>query len=296
MHNLSALNNEGEINVTASDFDIYEDTKLMNTALGTIKVNAVSNWKIETTNYGKVYIAPNQELRVFGTTFTNDATSLQAYGSIDNQGVLGVVAGTSDPVINNYGYIKNYKGAKTYVTYNQTSSASFAKFFNQTSNKMGTIELSTATDNVSVSNATNTGFIKYTWDSAAEANGNKYVTPSKDVKYNYLIVDRDIALVDAAPEIKYIEIKASKEVVISCDPDDAFYTSRKKAEGTQNIEGIGFILPVGQKANIKEGNALNPSAVFLKGTLYLGGNFEYTGNYTSYLGGTFTDMNNIIKY
>ena len=291
MHNLSALNNEGEINVTASDFDIYEDTKLMNTALGTIKVNAVSNWKIETTNYGKVYIAPNQELRVFGTTFTNDATSLQAYGSIDNQGVLGVVAGTSHPVINNYGYIKNYKGAKTYVTNNQTSSASFAKFFNQTSNKMGTIELSTATDNVSVSNATDTGFIKYTWDSAAEANGNKYVTPSKDVKYNYLIVDRDIALVDAAPEIKYIEIKASKEVVISCDPDDAFYTSRKPEN-----KGIGFILPVGQKANIKEGNALNPSAVFLKGTLYLGGKFDYTGRYTSYLGGTSTDVNNIIKY
>ena len=262
----------------------------MNTALGTIKVNAVSNWKIETTNYGKVYIAPNQELRVFGTTFTNDATSLQAYGSIDNQGVLGVVAGTSNPVINNYGYIKNYKGAKTYVTNNQTTSASFATFFNQTSNKMGTIELSTATDNVSVSNATDTGFIKYTWDSAAEANGNKYVTPSKDVKYNYLIVDRDIALVDAAPEIKYIEIKASKEVVISCDPEDAFYTSRKPENS-----GIGFILPVGQKANIKEGNALNPSAVFLKGTLYLGGIFD-CGAYTSYLGGTSTDVNNIIKY
>ena len=288
--------NEGVINVEATNVETDQTSgTLNNTALGTINVNSVVNWKVETTNYGTINIAEDTELRVYGTTLTNDATSLTAYGKIENSGVLGVVAGTTTPAINNYGYIKNNLDAKTYVTTNQTSGADFVKAFNASSNKIGVIQLTTATDNVSVSNATNTGFIKYTWDDAANEDG-KYVTPSVDVKYNYLIVTQNIELVDAAPEIQYIEIAGGQEVVITCKETSAFHTTRTQGSATID-DRIGFILKEGQKANIKEGNILWTKGAFLKGTLYLGGNFANNSNLTTYFGGNpATDINNIIRY
>lgn len=284
------FNNEGVINVEATNVETSTNSgELNNTALGTINVNSVANWEVKTTNYGTINIAEDAEMRVYGTTLTNDATSLTAYGKIYNSGVLGVVAGTTSPAINNYGYIKNNLDAKTYVTTNQNGGTGFTASF-AANNKIGTIELTTATDNVSVSNATNTGFIKYTWDADAEDNG-KYITPSVDVKYNYLIVNRNIELVDAAPEIQYIEIAGGKEVVISSTTSSEFYTSRNTV-----AKRIGFILPAGQKANIKEGNTLYTKAAYLQGTLYIGGDFKYNETLTTYFGGNNSDINNIIKY
>ncbi len=286
--------NEGTITVTADNVETSPSADFTNNSNGIINVNTVTNWKVKTTNYGTINIAEDAELRVYGTTLTNDATSLEDYGKIYNSGVLGVVAGTTSPAINNYGYIKNNLNAKTYVTTNQYGTG-FAVEFNRTSNKIGTIELTTATDNVSVSNATNTGFIKYTWDDAANEDG-KYVTPSVDVKYNYLIVTKDIELVDEAPEIQYIEIAGDKEVVITCKKTSAFHTTRTQGSATID-DRIGFILKAGQKANIKEGNILWTKGAFLKGTLYLGGDFAYYSNLTTYFGGNpATDINNIIQY
>lgn len=285
------FNNEGVINVEATNVETSTNSgELNNTALGTINVNSVANWKVKTTNYGTINIAEDAELRVYGTTLTNDATSLEDYGKIYNSGVLGVVAGTTSPAINNYGYIKNNLDAKTYVTTNQNGGTGFTASF-AANNKIGTIELTTATDNVSVSNATNTGFIKYIWDADAEDNG-KYVTPSVDVKYNYLIVNRNIELVDAAPEIQYIEIAGGKEVVITCKSTSAFHTTRSGSVAKR----IGFILPEGEKANIKEGNILYTKGAFLKGTLYLGGDFAYNFTLVTYFGGSAADQKNIIKY
>ena len=124
----------------------------------------------------------------------------------------------------------------------------------------------------------------------------KYVTPSVDVKYNYLIVTKDIELVDAAPEIQYIEIAGGNEVVITCKKTSDFHTTR--TQGSAKIDDrIGFILKEGQKANIKEGNILWTKGAFLKGTLYLGGDFAYYSNLTTYFGGNpATDINNIIQY
>lgn len=285
------FNNEGVINVEATNVETSTNSgELNNTALGTINVNSVANWQVKTTNYGTINIAEDAELRVYGTTLTNDATSLEDYGKIYNSGVLGVVAGTTSPAIHNYGYIKNNLDAKTYVTTNQNGGTGFTASF-ATNNKIGTIELTTATDNVSVSNATNTGFIKYIWDADAEDNG-KYVTPSVDVKYNYLIVNRNIELVDAAPEIQYIEIAGGKEVVITCKSTSAFHTTRSGSVAKR----IGFILPEGEKANIKEGNILYTKGAFLKGTLYLGGDFAYNFTLVTYFGGSAADQKNIIKY
>ena len=293
-NNVTKIYNEGSIEVNTKNVEVtptYSGFEFRNN--GIINVNTVTNWKVPTTNYGTINIAEDAELRVYGTTLTNDATSLEDYGKIYNSGVLGVVAGTTSPAIHNYGYIKNNLDAKTYVTTNQYGTG-FAVEFNRTSNKIGTIELTTATDNVSVSNATNTGFIKYTWDDAANEDG-KYVTPSVDVKYNYLIVTKDIELVDAAPEIQYIEIAGDKEVVITCKETSAFHTTRTQGSATID-DRIGFILKAGQKANIKEGNILWTKGAFLKGTLYLGGEFKYNLTLVTYFGGSVADQKNIIKY
>ena len=59
---------------------------------------------------------------------------------------------------------------------------------------------------------------------------------------------------------------------------------------------IGFILKAGQKANIKEGNILWTKGAFLKGTLYLGGEFKYNLTLVTYFGGSVADQKNIIKY
>lgn len=290
---VNTIYNEGTITVTAANVETSPSAALTNNSNGIINVNSVANWKVPTTNYGTINIAEEAELRVYGTTLTNDATSLTAYGKIENSGVLGVVAGTTNPAINNYGYIMNNSDAKTYVTTNQTSGADFATAFDQTNNKIGVIQLTTATDNVSVSNATNTGFIKYTWDAEAEDNG-KYVTPSVDVKYNYLIVNRNIEFDAAAPELKYVEINGNNEVVITCKSTSAFHQAIQSS--TQVANRIGFILPAGQKANIKEGNILWTKGAFLKGTLYLGGEFKYNSTLTTYFGGDNSDINNIIQY
>lgn len=288
---VNTIYNEGTITVTAANVETSPSAALTNNSNGIINVNSVTNWKVPTTNYGTINIAEDGELRVYGTTLTNDATSLTTYGKIENSGVLGVVAGTSS-VINNYGYIKNNKNAKTYVTTNKLGTG-FTSAFNSANNKIGTIQLTTATDNVSVSNATNTGFIKYTWDAEAEDNG-KYVTPSVDVKYNYLIVNRNIEFDTAAPELKYVEINGNNEVVITCKSTSAFHQAIQYS--TQVANRIGFILPTGQKANIKEGNILWTNGAFLKGTLYLGGEFKYNSTLTTYFGGDNSDINNIIQY
>ncbi len=293
--------NEGTITVTADNVETSPSAAFTNNLNGIINVNTVTNWKVPTTNYGTINIAEDAELRVYGTTLTNDATAAVTYteeskayaGRIYNYGVLGTVNGSGSPVINNYGYIKNYENAKTYVTSNQLGTTGFTGEFNPTTNKIGVIELTTYEDNVSVSNATNTGFIKFHWNEKAEKDG-KYVTPSADVKYNYLIVDRNIEFDAEAPELKYVEIDADNEVVITCKKTSAFHQAIQQSNKV--AYRIGFILPAKQKANIKEGNILWTNGAFLKGTLYLGGEFKYNSTLTTYFGGNDTDSNNIIQY
>ena len=210
-----------------------------------------------------------------------------AFGEIDNNGVIGVVAGTTGKV-HNYGYIKNNAGAKTYVTTNELG-GNFTAAFAAATNKIGVIELTTATDNISVSNATAEGFIKYTWDPTEDG---VYVTPSDDVKYNYLIVKNSIAFTTHPAEIKYLEVAGTEEVVIT--------TKVANAAGGFNeatvANRIGFILNEGAKANVKEGNTLFAKAAYLKGTIYVGGNFAYNTTLVTYLGGATTDTDNIIVY
>ena len=287
------FNNEGVINVEATNVETSTNSgELNNTALGTINVNSVANWKVKTTNYVTINIAEDAALRVYGTTLTNDATAAVTYteeskayaGRIYNYGVLGTVNGSGNPVINNYGYILNGSAdAKTYITNNAITSSTFANSFGA-SNKIGTIELTNATDNVSVSKSDNQGFIKYNWNG-----GETYVTPSTAVKYNYLVLTSNITFTEAEPEILYLEIAGTNEVVITNAKGSGFASddySRLK----------GFIMGKDSKANIKKNNVIWSSAAYLEGTLYLGGEFYNKSDYITYFGGTDSDKQNIIKY
>ena len=287
------FNNEGVINVEATNVETSTNSgELNNTALGTINVNSVANWKVKTTNYGTINIAEDAELRVYGTTLTNDATAAVTYteeskayaGRIYNYGVLGTVNGSGNPVINNYGYILNGSAdAKTYITNNAIASSTFANSFGA-SNKIGTIELTNATDNVSVSKPDNQGFIKYNWNG-----GETYVTPSTAVKYNYLVLTSNITFTEAEPEILYLEIAGTNEVVITNAKGSGFASD-------DNSRLKGFIMGKDSKANIKKNNVIWSSAAYLEGTLYLGGEFYNKSDYTTYFGGTDSDKQNIIKY
>lgn len=287
---VKSITNLGSINVTSpvvAKGTGVGDADIINAAGADITINNVTNWKIKLTNYGKITVNAGKELRAYNAEITNDATALDKFGEIDNNGVIGVVAGTSG-VVNNYGYIKNNAGAKTYVTTNELG-GNFTTAFAEASNKIGVIELTTATDNISVSNATAQGFIKYTWDPTEDG---IYVTPSNDVKYNYLIVKNSIEFTTHPAEIKYLEVAGTDEVVITTKEAN---TTGGFKESTI-ADRIGFILNEGAKANVKEGNTLYAKAAYLKGTIYVGGNFAYNSTLVTYLGGANTDTDNIIKY
>lgn len=297
-NNIAKFINEGTISIAGTevgtkwDENINDQTDVDNALNGVINVNTVTNWKTANlSNLGRIYINPGNELRVNAADLTNNATdnavdNYDNVGRIYNYGVLGTVDGTNAYIYNYGGYIKNNEGAKTYITRNEVNNASFSYGFASSGNYLGTIELSTATDNVSVSNATDKGFIKYTWDGTEDG---KYVTPSDDVKYNYLIVTKNIEFTETEPEILYIEVAGPSEVVI---------TNKTAADGgfaAANNRLQGFIMKAGTKANIKEGNRICSMAAYLKGTLYLGGEFYYNGDLQTYFGGELSDKNNIIR-
>lgn len=304
--NAKSMINKGTINIgaTADVKDTHTGNNIMPMVNeGTININeGITQWMIGLTNKGAINIAAGAELRAYDATINNEATALDkkvfadsgsenVCGKIYNSGVLGVTAGTKGE-INNYGYIMNNEGAKTYITANQTKDASFTTAFGE-SNKIGAIELSTATDNISVSNATEQGFIKYTWnkEEAADENG-AYKTPSDDVKYNYLIVEENIEFLERPKEVKFIQIAGTKEVVITTKKANAV----EKGFAEAVTDRIGFILPAGCKANLKEGNTFYTKASYIKGTFYVGGNFAYNSKLVTYFGGDAKDTDNIVKY
>lgn len=253
-----------------------------NTAAATITVKSVANVKIDLVNKGGISVKPNAELLAYNSIITNEATSLTAFGQIDNDGVIGVVENTTGEV-HNYGYIHNDAAAKTYITTNETEGADFKAAWSST-NKIGTIMLTDKFDNVSVKNATKHGFIKYAWDGGAT-----YVTPTpvEDVKYNYLIVKENLEFIDDEEEIKFLEIaNTGKEIVLRSNKDNDFANQVLR----------GFVMQAGAKVNIKTKNKIQAEAAYITGSrVYVGGEFIYN-KLTSYLGGNSTDTDCIVIY
>lgn len=273
---VGTLTNNGTLNIAStiveSDYTELINNNVVNFAGA--KANVKTNL---TNNVGKqINVAANGQMLSYNSIIVNK-------GNIDNDGVIGVVKGTSGE-INNYGYIHNDADAKTYITNNQTSGASFSTLKSD-ANLIGTIELTNWNDNISVSNNTNQGFIKYAWTGEGT-----YVTPTPavDVKYNYLIISKNIEFTEAEKEISYLEVKSGAgEVVITAESANNVFESPNRLKG--------FILPEGAQANIKLKNTVKAAAAFIKGELYVGGVFAYD-QLNSYLGGVATDKDNIVEY
>ena len=96
--------------------------------------------------------------------------------------------------------------------------------------------------------------------------------------------------------MKFIQIAGTKEVVITTKKANAV-TDGEKGFAEQTVANrIGFILPAGCKANLKEGNTFYTKASYIKGTFYVGGNFAYNATLVTYFGGDAKDTDNIVKY
>lgn len=255
---VETLTNEGILNLDNGDiiWDAHSTVPAM-VNNGTINVTGLVKQQMEMTNNGTITIAEGGEYRADNTTITNEATSATVMGEIYNSGIF---ATSNSGIINNYGLIKNMEGGvnnMTYITTNQTTGVSFASKWSST-NKYGTIELKNADDNISVSNATNVGFIKY------EYTEEEYVTPAI-CKYNYIVItNHNIKFTAAAPEIKFIEIVGEITIPVFTNP---------MLEPFVTLDG--FILK--GKANLQENNKLVTPAAYIDGTLYYGGLFKKPG-------------------
>jgi len=225
--NVSSITNLGTLNVTTTNIELSVAGKtLKNDAGATMNITKVTTVKNALTNLGTINVGSaepqnyNAELRAYGVAITNDATALNASGTINNWGVVGVTYNTGvGAQVNNYGTIDmKQPGAITLLTSNEVGGA-FQSAFNAGTNKLGTVKLPGGAPNalVSVSNGSETGFIEYVWDG-----GTTYATPnSGTVKYNTIIVSTDIKFTEAEDEIKYIKFNGVRTQVINpTDPAD----------------------------------------------------------------------------
>ena len=260
--NVASITNEGTLTVNAKNIQLSVAGKTLNNAKDAImNITQVTTVKTNLTNLGtiKVGAADNKaaELRAYNATVTNDATSLTAFGTIENYGVVGKSAGTTG-VVNNYGYIEMMNNdAITLLTSNQVGGNFNAEWAG--GNKMGTVELpnGNATALVSVSNATDQGFIKYRWDATT------YATPAGNVKYNTILVNHDITFTTPEDEIQYIEFDGTRTQVIN-----------PTAANLPNLKGI--YVHNGNSIIIEKTNILDCSQGAFLGTgatIYKGGEF-----------------------
>ena len=271
MHKVNVLTNLGTINIAETATVGF--TNLSNGFAGivnngTINVNGgvttfigTSTLNLNVINNETINIAQGAELRSGEyCRFTNESSAATEMGNIFNSGIFATVNGG---VINNYGLIQNMLGGTanmTYITTNATSNARFENSYSA-SNKFGTIVLKNADDNISVSNATAEGFIKYEYTDV------NYVTPEV-CKYNYIIVkNHDITFSAEAKELQFIEVVGESSMPVITNPN---------AERFITLDG--FILK--GEANLKENNKLVTKAAYIQGTLYYGGTFVQSGTST----------------
>lgn len=299
--NRGTLNVNSDMNTKGNAFN-----GLVNNDDATINVNVKMEANINVYNKGVMNIAEEGEFWAGnGYELINEAESLEEFGTINNAGVITVtdtvaaraVATRAAGQIVNYGLINHQSDkneyAKTYITSNQTSGADFTNPFEKDENMFGTIMLDNKFDNISVSNETEEGFIKYAWNAAedSESEDNIYQTPMNayyKIKYNYLIIDQNIKFVEPEKEIKFLEVAAGKKVVIAAEEDP-----ETQYEG---LGLVGFILADKAEANIQLQNTVGAYGAYItKGIVRVGGIFDY-GTLVTYLGGNTTDNKNIGKY
>lgn len=244
---------------------------------GAITVDGTTDLALSLTNNGSINIPEGAQLFVAGdnVTLTNDATALNEFGTISNEGNLGIRENATSGVINNYGYIKQEnEDAYTYVTNNATASANFANAFSAT-NKIGTIELNgTGNVNTTVADANRQGFIKVT-TTAATVNNDAVGTVA-----NYVVITGDCTTYSATAEnVKYVDVQSSKRVVFNV------------GTSTEAYELTGLVVGANYSINIPVAKNVEVTTTYLKGYIYYAGEFIST-NFGGYLGTA--DNNNVI--
>ena len=266
--NVSRLINEGTLTVNATNIQTKpSNITIANAAGATMNITQVTTVKNNLANYGTLNVGSatntSAELRAYGKVIANQATGLDAYGTINNYGVIGVTAGTSG-VFRNFGLINMMNNdAITLLTTNEAGTNPFGKEFGAT-NKMGTVVL--PKDNpyalVSVANTDENGFIKYNWTGAT------YTHDAGNVKYNTIVVSNDIEFTgDAATEIQYIEFNGTRTKVVNPAASDKL-TNLKGIIVRNEDNNASIIIEKTNKVNCSVGAFLGTGA-----TVYRGGAF-----------------------
>jgi len=295
--NVNSITNEGTLTVNATNVQLTTAAPLKNAAGATMNITKVTTVKNALTNLGTINVgaADNTaaELRAYNATITNDATSLTAYGTINNYGVVGKSAGTTGQV-DNYGHINmENNGAITLLNSNEKNGNTapdgpFKTAFVAGTNMMGTVVLPEGNPYalVSVSNTDETGFIKYNWTAA------NYTHDTGNVKYNTIIVSNNIAFTGAAAtEIKFIEFDGTRTQVVNPAASDKL----PNLKGVIVNPGKSFILEKTNVLDCYDGAFLGAGATIYRGGAFLhqGANFAaaQTNNYL----GTWS-LDQIVEY
>ena len=293
--NVASITNEGTLTVDAHNIQLTTDVPLYNAAGATMNITKVTTVKNALTNLGTINVGDadntKAELRAYDVEIKNDATSLTAYGVINNYGVVGVTYATSG-TFNNYGYIEMKNSAAiTLLTSNQTGAGNFNNAFNAGTNKLGTVKLPNGQPNalVSVSNGDETGFIAYVWDG-----GTTYSTPNGGiVKYNSLVVSTDIEFTTAEEEIKYIQFHGVRTTVTNST--NANLPNLKGIIVDNEDHNASIIIEKGNTINCTNGAHLGSEAAIYQGGAFTPGNTNIVGKIvTDYLGTWNTDQ--VVKY
>lgn len=269
--NVRSITNEGTLTVNATNIELSNALATLGNAAGaTMNITQVTTVKNPLTNLGTINVgsASNTapELRAYGVEIKNDATKLNKYGVINNYGVVGVTDGVAGGSVNNYGLIDMKSTAAITLLSSNELVSNFDNAFNKNTNKMGTVVLPNGQPNalVSVSNAAETGFIKYNWTEA------EYVTPNNGVvKYNTIVVSNDIAFSAVEQEIKYIEFNGTRTQVTNP------YVA---GVGNKLTQLKGVIINAGKSIIIEKDNGLvcsNGAFLGTGATVYNGGTFTH---------------------
>ena len=280
--NVASITNEGKLTVNATNVELSNvDVKIYNAKDAEMYITKVTTVKNTLHNYGRIDVGSESnttaEIRAYGKWIVNQPTSLKEVGVINNYGVIGSTSGTAGQV-HNYGLINMMNDdAMTLLKSNEKGTKPFGKAFDASSNKMGTVVLpaNNPTAIVSVDNAAENGFIKYTWT------GKTYATPAGNVKYNTIVVSDDITFNAEASEVQYIEFNGKRTQVVN-PAAQAYLPSLK---GIIVNEGKSIIIEKTNKINCSVGAWLDKDA-----TVYKGGTFTYpAGATTNYFGTWSTD-------
>ena len=295
---VNSITNEGTLTVNAKNVQLSQATKpvlplapvnyiLKNAAGATMNITKVTTVKNALTNLGTINVPAGAELRAYGVVITNDATGLNAQGRINNSGVVGVTYGTSPAgKFNNYGTIDmKTSSAITLLSSNETTGATMDAAW-AAGNKRGTVLLpdNNPTALVSVSNAAETGFIKYNWTA-----GTTYAKPAGNVKYNTIVVSSDITFRAPASEVQFIEFTGTTRTQV-VNPQGAGYLN-PTLKGIIVAPGKGIIIEKGNEIVCSEGAHLGDGAAVYQGGLFTPANTNKVGKIvTDYLGSWSTDQ------